>query len=156
MARNMVQYLHFRILKFPLILNENKGSIFLQAPPCMGLTEHLVLDIHGCITSIFLLVKSQCLMEKSLHWLVKSLNVFLCDISKCKYHVGLWYHTWYPYHIPSCIDVSPFYPIRNQVFSLNDPPVVPYTLWKTKIAIEHGHRNSWFTYWRWWFSSSLC
>ena len=23
------------------------------------------------------------------------------------------------------------------------------------IAIEHGHRNSWFTYWTWWFSIAI-
>ena len=57
--------------------------------------------------SMFLLVKSQCLMDKSLYWW--NLQT-MWDISKCKYHmVGLWYRT-ISRSYPHWTDVFPFFP----------------------------------------------
>ena len=53
-------------------------------------------------------------------------------------------HTWLCLSLHRCW-------IWINLFVLSKNPWV--TLWSTNIAVEHGHRNSWFTMIGWWFGT---
>ena len=85
----------------------------------------------------------------------KSFNEIPMWISWSMYFRDFFWYYWTLIHVFSCIfaiflvwlAVDPWMCVIFLVLLDYLPPILPcVTLWETNIAIENGHRNSWFTH----------
>ena len=51
---------------------------------------------------------------------------------------------------------NPIWTVIGKVYYIGFTTLYHIPSGYVKIVIEHGHRNSGFAHWKWWFSSSLC